>query len=253
MKIINVPSNYLATVLVKNRLLNLSFPTACANALEICNLTKDPRISYSKVFQGFTHIVNVVEAEGEKLSSKGIEPHYHNRKHFSDAVTALSIYLRYSENIPNKSALLALIATVSHDLGHRGKMNSELPFTQESLTAEWVLSELKPYLVDEELALVNQYILKTDPNVVSNNHADYLANPDDKGYYLQVLINEADISASLIPELCHPLTDSLLRERGILKPSKSDIQKLFTAFKSQVLISTDVAKYFLNSNLSISK
>jgi len=248
----DVPASYLVALLVSNRKLGLTLPECALQALERCRLNQVKDIKSLNLLQAFEHITTVVDREGAELASIGKELSYHNRAHFADVVTALSIFLKYSNNLSNQDGLLALIIAVSHDLGHQGKRNTQLPQSQESVTAARVLSELRPYLSQDEVMKIEKMILGTDSSVVQDNHIRYLSAPLDTELYLQVLINEADIFASLTSELGPSLTESLLKEYGNDRPQKEEITTMLTDFKSQARITTMVAKYFLNFDESCS-
>ena len=240
------PPCALTNVLMRNRELKLSLRNCVLEAIDRCNLHQHQLSEESKLFEAFMHITDVVEQEGAYLSSMGKELQYHNRAHFADVVTCLSYFLKYSKNVSQRDALLALIVGVSHDLCHQGKTNKELQASQEELTANTVTMKLKEYLSEKELVTIKKLIIGTDPLLVYDNHRQYLQEPLDIYLYLQVLINEADIFASLLPVLDIKLTKSLLQERGTKNPTAFEISELLVAFKSQAMISTVVASYFLS-------
>ena len=240
------PPCTLADLLIRNRASELSLRNCALEALDRCNLHQNQLSEESKLFEAFMLITDIVEQEGVNLSAAGKELQYHNRAHFSDVVTCLSYFLKYSKNVSRRDALLALIVGVSHDLGHQGKTNKELLVSQEELTSARVAIELKECLSEKELVTIKKLIIGTDPHLVHDNHCEYLREPLDIDLYLQVLINEADIFASLTPVLDLKLTKSLLEEKGIKNPTAFEISDLLTAFKSQAMISTEVARYFLS-------
>jgi hypothetical protein len=246
------PPRTLANLLIHNRDSKLSLINCAQEAIDRCNLHQYQLSEGSDLLEAFMHITDIVEKEGAMLSLEGKELQYHNRAHFSDVVTCLSYFLKYSSRVPKSSALMALIAGVSHDLGHQGKTNKQLQVSQEELTASRVALELQDYLSETELVTLKRLIIGTDPQMVHDNHCRYLKDPLNIDLYLQVLINEADIFASLTPDLDLKLTKSLLEEKGKQSPSAHEINDLFVAFKSQAMISTEVANYFLSHDSSLS-
>ena len=242
----DVPYSYLVSLLIRNRELGLTLTECALQAVDRCGFNQAKDLRSLALLKAYEHITAIVEKEGAELASMGKEPCYHNRVHFADVVTALSIFLKYSKKVSAYDGLLALLVAVCHDLGHQGKKHAQLPQSQEALTAARVLDQLRQFVSQNELAKIEKMILGTDPRVVDDNHNRYLSAPLDTDLYLMVLINEADIFASLTSELGPNLTEALLKENGKESPQIKEISTLLNHFKSQAKITTEISKYFLN-------
>jgi hypothetical protein len=140
----------------------------------------------------------------------------------------------------------ALIAMVGHDLGHQGKTNKELQTKQEEITADWVVRCCLAGLPAAQSSQIRRFIELTDPAVVRLNHFAYRKKVSDENLLLQVLINEADIAASMVPQLAVDLTRALLKERGNPSPSAQEVAELYAEFKKSCVLSSDAAQLLLS-------
>ncbi len=147
-------------------------------------------------------------------SVAGYEPHYHNRLHTADALTAICLFIEVlklqSIAVDDDWAAALLLAVVSHDVLHPGGANGFLQeFEQRSASEMKALAE--GFAIEAVwLQRVSEMILRTDPTLVAANHdkvkhTDFSMNLD----WACVLINEADILASATechgPDLGHAL------------------------------------------------
>jgi anti-sigma regulatory factor (Ser/Thr protein kinase) len=127
---------------------------------------------------------------------------------------------------------------VGHDFGHQGKTNHELGCSQEEITAAWLAAQVANELLPEQIALLTGWVIGTDPACVASNHLAYEASPEDEHLLIQVLINEADIAASLMPDLALVLTRDLLQERGLSYQQDAEVRDFYESFKSQARVSS---------------
>lgn len=189
-------------------------------------------------------VAQKVEAFGNQQARLGKEPHYHNRLHISDTVVALTTLLLQQRAVDHRSAhdplsgpeWQMLLAICGHDLHHNGGFNR---FTSD-LEAQ-SLAALKPVMKHhgvwkQDQAAVGHFILQTDPSLVKAMHIQVRSAPFDlKDLSCQtVLIQEADILASALPQIGEDLTLKLSQEWA-----KLDTQK------SQFLLSVPARVYFL--------
>ncbi|MEY4317095.1 MAG: hypothetical protein RI902_903 [Pseudomonadota bacterium] len=197
-------------------------------------------LSYFKVVAG-------VHAAGEQLYQAGKELAYHNRAHAADAITALACLLADTPDLSDTDKWLAMIAMAGHDFGHQGKTNQQLGHSQEEITAAWLQAEVAAHLSTEQISRLTTWVMGTDPALVAANHAAYEASPKDVDVLLQVLINEADIAASLLPEFALGLTRQLLQERGLPDQDASEVQAFYAGFRSHARVSSFAGKRLLMS------
>jgi serine/threonine-protein kinase RsbW len=182
-----------------------------------------------------------VDLDGQRLAELQSELKYHNRAHVADALTALACLLAESPQLSTTEKWLAMIAMAGHDLGHQGKTNQQLQACQEEITADWLSRDALNLLLAQEKAELVRWIIGTDPERVAANHRAFLDDPESHSKLLQVLINEADVAASLVPQLAMKLTQQLLIERGVVCPTIEQIKGLYKGFRSHCLISSPAA------------
>ncbi|NCZ82161.1 MAG: hypothetical protein EBX66_06675 [Betaproteobacteria bacterium] len=110
--------------------------------------------------------------------------------------------------------MLAMLVMVTHDFRHDGRINQH-PMEMESRSA--MLAE--PMLVThglspDDVALIKRLIQYTDPSKVAGNHREVIGLPFslDEARWLQVIVNEADILASTLPDFGDLLGQSLSLE-----------------------------------------
>jgi serine/threonine-protein kinase RsbW len=186
-------------------------------------------------------VVNLVDQDGQRRADVQRELNYHNRAHVADALTALAFLLAESSQLSTAEKWLAMIAMAGHDLGHQGKTNQQLQACQEEITADWLSRDALNLLLPQEKAELVRWIIGTDPERVAANHRAFLDDPESHSKLLQVLINEADVAASLVPQLAAKLTQQLLIERGVVSPTIEQITGLYEGFRSHCLISSPAA------------
>lgn len=129
------------------------------------------------------------------------EPHYHNRLHTADALTAVCLLMLalqhqgHALSAPWRAAML--LAVTSHDVLHPGGANGFLQEFEHHSARE--MRHVAEHLKVEPVWLhrVSELILRTDPTLVAHNHDQVKDQPFEMNLdWASVLINEADILAS---------------------------------------------------------
>jgi anti-sigma regulatory factor (Ser/Thr protein kinase) len=200
---------------------------------------------YRPLSLSYFKVIAAVDDAGERLHQSGKELAYHNRAHAADAITALACLLADTSDLSDTDKWLAMIAMAGHDFGHQGKTNQQLGCSQEEITATWLQAEVAECISTEQLSRLTDWVIGTDPALVAANHAAYAASPKDVDVLLQVLINEADIAASLLPEFALGLTRQLLLERGLSYQNESEVQAFYEGFLVHARVSSPAGKRLL--------
>jgi hypothetical protein len=145
------------------------------------------------------------------------EPKYHNRLHFADALTSMSIQLAILVEIEKKAnhdwIACALLTCMAHDFGHPGKVNhleSEIENQSVQLLKPILSFHSVPY---EWQKVIQTAILNSDFAIVHRNHAAVAGNIFEWNVkWLCVLLNEADVMASASSIYGPALGESLAHE-----------------------------------------
>ena len=167
-----------------------------------------------------------IERDGAQRHTLNAEPAYHNRLHIADTLVCMTYLLKASvhaqvpgANTPQVVAL-ALAIMASHDFLHPGGSNSE-PGEFETRAVK----DLQPLMQSAGLSErdrqdVAHCILATEPSRVKAFHMDVRSRPFDlrQRDCLAVLVQEADILASTLPQTQQGLTQALSREWGPTQP-----------------------------------
>jgi hypothetical protein len=239
--------NRLVRRLLQARHESWSVAKAVEQAIQLTGLHQHTH-GYANLRHALGSVVDAVEADGQRLFQLGLELSYHNRAHIVDAVTALSCLMHVTPQLSVPSQWAALIAMVGHDLGHQGKTNKELQAKQEEITADWVVRTCLTGLPSATITQIRHFIELTDPAVVRLNHFAYRKKTSDENLLSQVLINEADIAASMVPQFAPDLTRALLQERGNPSPTAQEVADLYGEFKKSCVLSSDAANQLLSAN-----
>lgn len=175
---------------------------ACANFLNLkaTTLTEDG----AKFLAVAREVALQIEADSinrcRALSSE--EPHYHNRLHFADVLTTVTLQAAIESEHSNLSdkpwqAALILIA-IAHDLQHPGRVNHHLAEI-EQLSVDALRPHLKAHAVPELwIERIERVILSSDFALVSKNHARIAGKAFSWNMdWAIVLMNEADVMASV--------------------------------------------------------
>jgi hypothetical protein len=187
-----------------------------------------PRVgSRLQALQAFgLSVCEQVERDGAQRQARDAEPAYHNRLHIADTLVCMTYLLKASvyaqvpgANVPQVSAL-ALAIMAGHDFLHPGGSNSQ-PGEFESRAVQ----DLQPWVQSAGLSEVDRQdlahcILATDPARVKGFHLDVRSRPFDlrQRDCLAVLVQEADILASTMPQTQQGLTQALSREWAPMQP-----------------------------------
>jgi hypothetical protein len=175
---------------------------ACANFLNLksTTLTKDD----AKFLAVAREVAMQTEADADDRcrGSSSEEPHYHNRLHFADVLTTVTLQAAIESEHSNLNdkpwqAALILIA-IAHDLHHPGRINHH-PAEIEQLSVDALRPYLKKHAVPNRwIERIEHVILSSDFALVSKNHARVAKKTFswDTDWAI-VLINEADVMASV--------------------------------------------------------
>jgi len=188
----------------------------------------------------------VVESYGHQRELEGNEPAYHNRQHFADACLSLAIFLTKTENFSDQQKQLLLLTILCHDYGHRGISQKLDDQSHEEETVALLKDTPLNKLSESDFELLSELIIGTTPHNLTAINARHLEDPENPRYFMQSLINDADIAASFIDSLTPSLTKAILIESGNLSPSDQEVLSGITFFKQNFHITTDIAKYFLS-------
>jgi len=157
-----------------------------------------------------------IEAEGG-CGVASAEPGYHNRLHFSDSLTTITLQVaiesqRLGLDDADWKAAMVLIA-LAHDFRHPGRVNGlRSEIEQQSFDA------FKPHLQQQAVPApwmerIEAVILRSDFSMVADNHRR-VAGQDFSwcNDWAAVLLNEADIMASASPVFGPRLSQALAQE-----------------------------------------
>ena len=187
---------------------------ACADFLGIGGAA--PGATSATLIAVARQVAAQIEAEGG-CGVDSAEPGYHNRLHFSDSLTTITLQAAIEsqclgvDDADWKAALL-LIA-LGHDFRHPGRVNgARAEIEQQSFDA------LKPYLQQHAVPAlwmerIEAVILRSDFSVVADNHRRVAGQEFSWcADWAAVLLNEADIMASASPVFGPRLSRALAAE-----------------------------------------
>lgn len=196
----------------------LGMPRVLSDCLVFLNLHEN---NFSKAARRMLDAAKSVALEIENKiqnQSKFKEPKYHNRLHYADALTAMTIQLAILAKLEKKAnhdwTACALLTCIAHDFMHSGKVN-----TIESEIEKQSVNFLKPILLahniaDEWQIIIETAIIRSDFSIVHHNHEDVIGeNFEWNLKWLCVLLNEADVMASASIKYGPGLGESLSQER----------------------------------------
>ena len=195
----------------------LGMPVVLLECLRFLNLQEN-NLSESgrSMLEAAKSVAFEIEKHAENLS-KLKEPKYHNRLHFADALTSMSIQLGILVELKKEAnqdwMVCALLTCIAHDIVHSGKVN-----LVESEIEKQSINFLKPILKshsvpDEWQKIIETAIVRSDFSIVHKNHA-YVAGKEFEWNlkWLCVLLNEADVMASASSKYGPELGESLAQE-----------------------------------------
>jgi len=191
---------------------------ACAHFLNL-NMTQQS-VTGAKLLTIAKTLALQIE-EGAARNASRDEPHYHNRLHFADVLTIITVQVaiestRCRPKDPDWLAAVLLIA-IAHDLNHPGRVNR---FCAE--IEQMSVNVLRPHLqahavADVWVQRIEDVILASDFTLVAKNHARvsgraFAWNKD----WVSVLLNEADVMASVLEEFGGDLSRALASEWALV-------------------------------------
>ena len=177
----------------------VGLPHLLARCAEFLGLQASPMRPTSQVLlDAALEVANRVERDAACAAA---EPAYHNRLHFADSLTAITVQTAIESaqsgiDEPDWKAAMLLLA-VAHDYQHPGKVNtyaSEL----ERLTVEALKPLLQGQHVPPEwIERIETLVLRTDFALVPQNHQRVRGVPFSWCTdWATVILNEADTLAS---------------------------------------------------------
>jgi hypothetical protein len=175
-------------------------------------------------------VAEQVEQDGIRRRALGLEPAYHNRLHIADTLVCMTYLLKTSAllDVPGarKPAVVAMALAImtGHDFLHPGGSNAQ-PGEFEARAVQ----DLQPLMAQAALSLAQRQtleycIMATDPPRVKGFHLQVRTHPFDlrQPNCLSVLVQEADILASTLPQTSKGLTQSLALEWAPKNPEAAD-------------------------------
>lgn len=210
----------------------LGMPFLLLECLRFLDIQKNSLSEAGKSMLGAAQSVAIeIENQAQSLP-KFKEPEYHNRLHFADALTSMSIQLailvQLEKNENQDWMLCALLTCIAHDFAHSGKVNlveSEIELQSVSFLKPILMAHSVP---DEWQTVIEIAIVRSDFSIVHHNHANVVGQSfqwDLK--WLCVLLNEADVMASASAKYGPDLGESLALEwRTIDFPNHSTVASL---------------------------
>lgn len=166
-------------------------------------------------------VVQLIEEDGQARASLNQEPDYHNRLHVANTLEALTTLLllqrQFSDadrSTPSHMEWTAMLIMLSHDLLHDGSVNRQ-QCQIEARSVQYLKPLMRQYEVDQaDQHIIKMIILMTDSTLVKAGHDKI----KDKPFFIEdidcltVLIQEADILASAMPEVGPLLSKQLASE-----------------------------------------
>ena len=210
----------------------LGMPSVLLECLRFLNLQEN---NLSEAGRGMLAAAKSVAYEIEKHAenlSELEEPKYHNRLHFADALTSMSVQLSILVALKKEAnqdwMACALLTCIAHDFFHPGKVNlveSEI----ERQSVNFLKPILKSHSVpDEWRKIIDTVIVRSDFAVVHQNHAHVAGKAFEWNLkWLCVLLNEADVMASASAKFGPELGESLAQEWRLIDfPLHSSVASL---------------------------
>lgn len=167
-----------------------------------------------------------IEADGAERQARACEPQYHNRLHIADTLVCMTYLIQAARalKLPGADqphvAALAIAIMAGHDFLHPGGSNA-LPSEFEAQAVQ----DLQPLMQEAGLVSADREslahcILATDPARVKAFHQNVKSSAFDlrQRDCLAVIVQEADILASTLPQTQQGLTQALSLEWAHSQP-----------------------------------
>jgi hypothetical protein len=195
----------------------VGLPTVLAQCVQYLGLNHDDiSVPAAQMLKAAHKVAHQIE---NSFANDGIEaePLYHNRLHFADAITTISLQIAIQSHLSQQSnedwAACALLASIAHDFCHNGRINKF-----ESEIEKHSVDMLRPILDECGVAGVwrewtEKCIIRSDFALVQQNHAavkDAQFEWDLK--WLIVFLNESDVMASASTKFGTGMGEALARE-----------------------------------------
>ena len=210
----------------------LGMPRVLDECLKFLNLQEDKLSEAGRCMLAAAETVAFeIEKHAENLP-KIAEPKYHNRLHFADALTSMSLQLAILLQLKKEAnwdwIVCALLTCIAHDLMHPGQVNRH-----ESEIEKQSVNFLQPILSfhavpNEWQKVIEIAIIRSDFATVHFNHANVVGQTFDWDLkWLCVLLNEADVMASASSKYGLELGESLAQEWRLIDfPGHSSVASL---------------------------
>ena len=161
-------------------------------------------------------VAHQIEAE-KGCGPEAPEPHYHNRLHFADSLTTITLQcsLELQHGAAPDSAWQAalLMIAVSHDFHHPGCVNRHTSDIESASVNALMPLMTSMNLSEAWISRIRTIILRSDFTLVRENHARVAGLPFEWNTdWATVLLNEADIMASASADYGAPLSLALSKE-----------------------------------------
>jgi hypothetical protein len=210
----------------------LGMPSVLLECLRFLNLQENNLSEAGRsMLEAAKSVAFEIEKHAETLSELN-EPRYHNRLHFADALTSISVQLAILVMLKKEAnqdwMACALLTCIAHDFFHPGKVNlveSEI----ERQSVNFLKPILKSHSVpDEWRKIIDTVIVRSDFAVVHQNHAHVAGKAFEWNLkWLCVLLNEADVMASASAKFGPELGKSLAQEWRLIDfPLHSSVASL---------------------------
>ena len=190
-------------------------------------------LRYQRLRQAAESMAEQVEAVHKAMAERQCEAAYHNRLHFADtlhAMTALMLASRLdrmmidqafvSVSARSEQEMLALLTMVIHDFHHDGRVNN-IPMEMETRSVNCADPLLGTFeLSTQDRNWITELIKHTDPATIEVNHQAVRDLPFDLSdlRWMQVLVNEADVLTSTLPQFGNSLARALASEWAASHP-----------------------------------
>jgi len=171
------------------------------------------------------------------------EPAYHSKRHMMDVCLTLSYLLCHEKDsstndiwhVSNQEKWLLLLGAAMHDLGHPGLINAfsfeleknSLALLKESLNKIGMDS----VLIDEVLNTLSPWVLATDHGQYSALLNRLLSSQPSHTDCLAMLLVEADLVSSVLPNRGRELTRRLIKEWALPYPDRSQALSNQTGYR----------------------
>jgi len=195
----------------------VGLPTVLAHCIQFLALNESKGSEASmQMLKAAECVAQTIEAS---FANDGIEsePLYHNRLHFADALTTISLQIAIQSHLSNQShpewTACALLACIAHDLGHNGRINQF-----ESELEKHSVQLLRPILDACGVEGVwrewtELCIIRSDFALVQQNNAAVKGTEFDWNLnWLIVFLNESDVMASASSQFGTSMGEALALE-----------------------------------------